>query len=73
MLCIEIADTGPGIPPAIREKIFEPFVTTKPKGTGLGLPTVARIVQAHNGSVCCREEPGGGTCFEIQLPFEAVS
>ncbi len=62
---IEVADTGMGIEQELQGKIFEPFITTKPKGTGLGLPTVAKLVQAHGGKVECLEEPHGGCCFTV--------
>ncbi len=67
---ISVDDTGQGIPPAIRERIFEPFVTTKSKGrgTGLGLAVVHGIVTAHKGSVEIVDRPLGGTSFRIVLP-----
>jgi two-component system sensor histidine kinase PilS (NtrC family) len=68
--CVEIvvADSGRGIPAAELERIFDPFYTTKPDGTGLGLPTVYRIVEAHGGSLSVESQPGVGTRFRIQLP-----
>jgi signal transduction histidine kinase len=62
------------VPVAAAEQIFEPFFTTKPRGTGLGLAMVARIVQAHGGSVEIAEGrgegPGGaGACFRLRLPM----
>jgi signal transduction histidine kinase len=72
-ICIEIADTGVGIPPEILPKILEPFYTTKPegKGTGLGLAICRRIAQAHNGTLNITSEggPGNGTRVCITLPF----
>jgi signal transduction histidine kinase len=72
-ICIEIADTGVGIPPEILLKVFEPFYTTKPegKGTGLGLAICRRIAQAHNGTLNISSEggPGNGTRVCITLPF----
>jgi signal transduction histidine kinase len=65
---ITVADGGPGIPAAIREKIFTPFFTTKSRGTGLGLPTVKRIVDAHAGRITLDCPAGGGTTVSIQLP-----
>lgn len=64
---IAVSDNGPGIPDDIREKIFEPFVTTKASGTGLGLSITKRIVTAHRGSITFNSYPGG-TVFRIFLP-----
>jgi two-component system, NtrC family, sensor histidine kinase PilS len=61
-------DTGGGIPDAVRERIFEPFFTTKAGGTGLGLPTVYRIVTEHGGTVTVDSESGVGTTFTVALP-----
>jgi two-component system sensor histidine kinase PilS (NtrC family) len=67
--CVEIvvADTGRGIPLAELERIFDPFYTTKPEGTGLGLPTVHRIVEAHHGALSVESQPGVGTRFRLRL------
>lgn len=69
---IRISDNGAGIPEAIREKIFESFFTTKPKGTGQGL-AISRhiIVQDHQGQLDFETEVGRGTTFVVQLPFSA--
>jgi len=64
---IDVADNGPGVKPELRGRIFNPFFTTKAKGTGLGLAKVATVVEAHRGTVECLEEPGGGACFRIIL------
>lgn len=66
-IVISLSDDGPGIPEDIRARIFEPFVTTKPTGTGLGLPITKRIVTAHRGSIQVSSFPGG-TVFHIYLP-----
>lgn len=66
-LDVTISDNGPGIPDEIRERIFEPFVTTKPTGTGLGLPITKRIVTAHRGNITVNSFPGG-TVFHVYLP-----
>jgi signal transduction histidine kinase len=72
-ICVEIADTGVGIPPEILPKVLEPFYTTKPegKGTGLGLAICRRIVQEHCGTLNITSEgfPGKGTRVCITLPF----
>ncbi len=69
---LEISDTGAGIDPAIRDRIFEPYFTTKTqgsiKGTGLGLATVHGIVQTHRGFIDVSDNPGGGTIMRVTLP-----
>lgn len=66
---ISFEDTGPGVPKAIRNRIFDAFFTTRPEGTGLGLAFVDRIVTEHGGSVKVGSAPGGGALFEIALPL----
>jgi signal transduction histidine kinase len=71
-VCVEIGDTGPGIPPEVRPRIFEPFFTTKPvgEGTGLGLDISYRIVvNKHHGDIRVQTEPGN-TRFRVLLPVE---
>ncbi len=65
---VAVADTGPGIPSDIREKVFTPFFTTKTRGTGLGLPTAKRLIEAHAGRIVIECPPGGGTTVTVQLP-----
>lgn len=65
---ISIADNGPGIPADIRDKIFVPFFTTKSRGTGLGLPTSKRFVEAHGGRLTIQCPPSGGTTVIVELP-----
>jgi two-component system sensor kinase FixL len=69
---IAVADSGPGIPAEIRDKLFTPFVTTKARGTGLGLSTVKRLVEAHQGRIRVDSPPGGGTTVTIDLPFATL-
>jgi len=71
MVTVEIWNDGPGIPPEITSRIFEPFYTTKPPGTGLGLglDSVNRIVSKHAGMVTVESRPGA-TCFQVRLPIE---
>ncbi len=64
-----VADTGKGIPPEHRNRVFQLFFTTRKGGSGLGLATTFRIVQLHNGSVDFVSEPGQGTAFRIELPL----
>jgi two-component system sensor histidine kinase HydH len=66
---IQISDTGPGIGPDKIEHIFEPFFSSKHGGSGLGLATARRIVDAHNGSLTVASEPGKGTAFTIEIPL----
>jgi signal transduction histidine kinase len=69
VVLIEIEDDGPGVPESIRDRIFNPFFTTKPKGSGLGLAIVRKIVDAHEGRLDWQEGAGGvGSCFRIALP-----
>ncbi len=65
---ITIRDTGPGIPSAQREKVFELYFSTKEKGSGLGLPMAYRALQLHGGSIDLESEPGKGTSFRLKLP-----
>jgi two-component system sensor histidine kinase PilS (NtrC family) len=65
---LSISDTGKGIAPLEKEKIFEPFYTTKDGGTGLGLSIVHKIVENHNGVIKVKSEVGTGTTFTILLP-----
>lgn len=71
---LEVGDAGPGVPPELRERIFEPFVTTKARGegTGLGLATVRSVAQGSGGAVALESEPGAGATFRVFLP-EAIS
>jgi len=64
---VRITDNGPGVPPAVRDCLFEPFVTTKANGTGLGLALVAKIVNAHGGMIDF-ESQAGRTAFRVLLP-----
>jgi signal transduction histidine kinase len=69
VLRLLVSDNGPGIEPSVRDRMFRPFVTTKPKGTGLGLALVQKIIVTHNGRVTAASPPGGGTVFQIVLPL----
>lgn len=65
---ILVADTGPGVPPESRERLFEPLFSTKARGTGLGLAICRQIVAQHGGSIEYIDAAGGGAAFEIRLP-----
>ncbi len=65
---ISVADTGPGLPPDIRDRVFDPYVTTKKRGTGLGLAVVHRIVTDHAGTVEVRSGERGGVTFRLFFP-----
>jgi two-component system NtrC family sensor kinase len=67
---IEVTDNGPGVPPELRERVLEPFFTTKPvgQGTGLGLSMTYAIIQKHRGSLEISEAPGGGARVAIRIP-----
>lgn len=65
---IEVRDQGPGIPPEIRDKIFNLYYTTKKSGSGIGLAMSYRVMQLHNGSMEFESEPGQGTVFHLRFP-----
>jgi two-component system nitrogen regulation sensor histidine kinase NtrY len=66
-LLVTIADHGPGIPEELRQRVFEPYYTTKHDGTGLGLALVRQTVEANNGTITLSETPGGGATFSVVL------
>jgi two-component system sensor kinase FixL len=68
MVEISVADTGSGISPEISAQLFQPFVTTKTQGMGVGLSISRTIIEAHGGSITPRPNPGGGTIFSFTLP-----
>lgn len=67
---IEVADSGAGIPDAVKHRIFDLYFSTKPSGTGLGLPVVQQIIAAHGGQIDFESEQGKGTRFRIRIPLE---
>lgn len=69
---VEIIDSGPGPSKEVAERLFEPFVTGKPEGVGLGLAVARQVVEAHGGSLRWHRKPEG-TCFRIELPLEELS
>jgi signal transduction histidine kinase len=70
-IVIEVSDDGPGVPEHLSDRIFDPFFTTKPQGSGLGLPIVRKIVDAHDGRIDLTSLPGGGTRFRVTLPVSS--
>ena len=69
---IRVADNGPGIPPSMRERVFEPFVSTSAQGTGLGLPVARRVIESHGGTLKLDAEAEAGAAFIIELPVAAA-
>ena len=67
---LRLADSGPGVPEELREEIFNPFVTTKKSGVGLGLSIVSKIVDGHHGSIRVENAPEGGAVFTLFFPLE---
>ncbi len=72
-LRVTVSDDGEGIPDAILDRIFLPFFTTRPTGTGLGLPIVRRVAEAHGGTVTYEPTAGGGATFVLRLPVREES
>jgi len=70
MVVLSIADNGPGIPKDLREHLFEPYVTNKEKGSGLGLAVVKKILEEHGGDICVDSGPDQGTRFTLRLPID---
>ncbi|MES9885267.1 MAG: ATP-binding protein, partial [Candidatus Sedimenticola sp. 6PFRAG1] len=65
---VRFEDNGPGIPLEIRNRIYDPFYTTRSDGTGLGLAVVQSVVLGHQGEISVDERGGGGTCFVLSFP-----
>jgi two-component system, LuxR family, sensor kinase FixL len=64
---VAVADTGPGLPPEVASRLFQPFVTTKEKGMGIGLTICQSIVEAHNGRIWATPNESGGVTFRFRL------
>jgi signal transduction histidine kinase len=71
-LRLTVADQGAGIEPDSMAKIFEPYFTTKPNGSGLGLSIARRIADAHGGKITVESEPNQGARFQVFLPFKTA-
>jgi len=69
---VDVSDDGPGIAEDVRDRIFSPFFTTKPRGSGLGLAIVRKIVDAHEGRIDVSVGPRGGTSFRVTLPVRTA-
>jgi len=69
-VCLNLIDTGDGMSPEVAAKVFRPFFSTKPGGSGLGLPTVRKIVEGHGGHIDVQSEVGKGTKFTVKLPTQ---
>lgn len=69
-ILIEVSDSGPGVPQHLREKIFDPYFTTRRDGTGIGLSFCHQVITGHGGAISVGRSPHGGALFRIRLPFE---
>jgi signal transduction histidine kinase len=65
---VTVGDNGPGLPASGRDRLFQPFFTTRQDGTGLGLALVLKFIVTHNGQVRAGDRPGGGALFSVRLP-----
>ncbi len=67
-VCFEVIDTGVGLNPALRNRVFDPFFTTRPQHAGLGLHVCKLIAEGHGGAIDCESDPGRGTTMRVRLP-----
>jgi signal transduction histidine kinase len=67
-IVVDVEDTGPGVVESVRDRLFEPLITTKDHGSGLGLALVKRVAERHGGSVGHQPRPGGGARFSFRVP-----
>ena len=67
-MVVQVQDDGPGLPPEVQKRLFEPFVSTKETGLGLGLSICRRLVEAHGGAIHGANAPEGGALFAFTLP-----
>ncbi|HYC13110.1 MAG TPA: ATP-binding protein, partial [Stellaceae bacterium] len=68
MVAVSVCDTGPGLSDSVRDQLFQPFVTTKEKGMGIGLSICRSILEAHGGRIAAEPNAPIGTCFVFTLP-----
>ncbi len=73
MVEVHIADSGPGLSPEIRDRLFQPFVTTKESGLGIGLSICRVIIEAHGGRLWAEDNPAGGTIFRFTIPCSPIT
>ena len=69
MVALDVTDTGSGMTEEVRSRIFDAFFSTRPGGSGLGLPTTRKIIEGHGGTIRVQSEPGKGSRFSIRLPI----
>jgi C4-dicarboxylate-specific signal transduction histidine kinase len=67
-ICVRVRDAGPGFPDGLADQLFEPFFSTKPEGTGMGLAIARSIIEAHGGTLAAENCAEGGALFTIYLP-----
>jgi signal transduction histidine kinase len=72
-ILVSVSDTGMGLPPERTEQIFDAFFTSKPQGTGMGLPISRSIVESHGGRLSATSNSGPGATFQFTLPLEAAA
>jgi len=72
-IVVDVADNGPGVKAELSDRIYDPFFTTKVKGTGLGLGIVRKIVDAHDGRIDLNSSPHAGTRFRVTLPVSSTA
>jgi signal transduction histidine kinase len=70
---VMVEDDGPGMPASVKEKVFQPFFTTKEEGTGLGLSIAARIMEEHGGTLAVESEEGQGAVFVLAFPSKELT
>jgi two-component system sensor kinase FixL len=73
MVEVSLSDTGPGVPADLRATLFEPFITAKESGLGIGLSISRVIIEAHGGKLTAEDNPGGGAIFRFTLPRAPMS